>query len=120
LERTNGADQIGDNDQTATKAGIRLNADKLLIGTGKAGLINPQINQVITRITATDLSDEHIAQLCTLKSETGRGGMESKLKAIREFVTSGVGRSSGIFYGKTPQQINYFGTSDFNGTTITH
>lgn len=119
LQRVNGGNQIGDNDETATRAGINIEADELLCGTGVQGVINPQNGEIIKKIKTGNLSNEEIEQLCHGKSATGRGGMKQKLRHHRDFVQSSVGRTSGIFFGKDPQQILKFGTSDFQGTTIT-
>lgn len=84
---------LGDNDILSAMVAVALSADKLIILTNQDGLYdaNPDNNSAAKLIkNVSDVSFE-IEKLCSEeKSDTGLGGMLSKMRATKHAVSSGV------------------------------
>lgn len=84
---------IGDNDSLSAKVAVGLQADKLIILTNINGLYtcNPIHNKDAKLIKEVTNINQKIENVCSPdKSELGRGGMISKIKAARYATHGGV------------------------------
>lgn len=110
---------FGDNDVLSALVASKIEADQLVILTDVAGVFdkNPKLHRDAKVISVlTNIKD--IVPLDTAgKSQLGRGGMETKLKAVK--IASVCGIKSVIASGQEPQVlIKVAQGKDFNGTSI--
>ncbi len=84
---------FGDNDSLAAMLAIAVKADVLLLLTNQPGLLSgdPHKDKDAKLISVVTRVDKEIERLCSkTMSESGRGGMISKVKAAQQAVFAGV------------------------------
>lgn len=89
---------VGDNDQLAVMVAEATDADKLILLTEADGLYNknPKDPDAI-RFDVVDYKDDFSGVKFAAKTSVGRGGMDTKLKAVRKLTPNGVDVIIGTF-----------------------
>lgn len=98
---------FGDNDSLAAMLAIAVKADVLMLLTNQPGLLSgdPKLDKNAKLISVVTRVDREIERLCSkTMSESGRGGMISKVKAAQQAVFAGV--TTFIADGREPRIIN--------------
>jgi glutamate 5-kinase len=97
---------FGDNDSLAAMLAIAVQADVLLLLTNQPGLLNgdPQKDKEAKLISLVTRVDKEIERLCSKSmSQSGRGGMISKVKAAQQAIFAGI--TTFIADGRQPHII---------------
>jgi glutamate 5-kinase len=97
---------FGDNDALAAMLAIAVKADVLLLLTDQPGLLSgdPKKDKDAKLISVVTRVDKEIERLCSkTMSESGRGGMISKVKAAQQAIFAGV--TTFIADGRQPHII---------------
>jgi glutamate 5-kinase len=94
---------VGDNDQLAVMITEATDADKLILLTEADGLFNknPKDPDAI-RFDVVDFKDNFSGVKFAAKTNVGRGGMDTKLKAVRKLTPNGVDVIIGTFQIENP------------------
>ncbi len=94
---------VGDNDQLAVMITEATDAEKLFLLTEADGLfnMNPKDPKAI-RIDVVDFKDDFSEVKFAAKTSVGRGGMDTKLKAVRKLTPNGVDVMIGTFLTESP------------------
>lgn len=94
---------VGDNDQLAVMIAQATDAEKLILLTEADGLYNknPKEKDAI-RFDVIDFQDDFSGVKFAAKTTVGRGGMDTKLKAVRKLTPLGVDVIIGTFIEASP------------------
>lgn len=94
---------VGDNDQLAVMIAQATDADKLILLTEADGLYNknPKEPDAI-RFNVIDFKEDFSSVKIASKTSVGRGGMDTKLKAVRKLTPNGVDVIIGTFLKPNP------------------
>jgi glutamate 5-kinase len=94
---------VGDNDQLAVMITEATDAEKLILLTEADGLFNknPKDPDAI-RFDVVDFKDNFSGVKFAAKTNVGRGGMDTKLKAVRKLTPNGVDVIIGTFQIENP------------------
>ncbi len=94
---------VGDNDQLAVMIAQVADAEKLLLLTEADGLFNknPKEKDAI-RFDEVDFTDNFAGVKIAAKTSVGRGGMDTKLKAVRKLTPLGIDVILGTFLIENP------------------
>ena len=94
---------VGDNDQLAVMVTEATDAEKLILLTEADGLFNknPKEHDAI-RFDVVDFKDDFSGVKFAAKTSVGRGGMDTKLKAVRKLTPNGVDVIIGTFLIENP------------------
>ncbi len=94
---------VGDNDQLAVMITEATDAEKLLLLTEADGLYNknPKEKDAI-RFEVINFKDDFSGVKFAAKTSIGRGGMDTKLKAVRKLTPNGVDVMIGTFLTERP------------------
>lgn len=94
---------VGDNDQLAVMVTEATDAEKLVLLTEADGLFNknPKDADAI-RFDEVDFKDDFSGVKFAAKTSIGRGGMDTKLKAVRKLTPNGVDVIIGTFLISNP------------------
>ncbi len=89
---------VGDNDQLAVMMAQALDAEKLILLTEADGLYNKNPKEAdALRFDEVDFTDEFTGVKIAAKTSVGRGGMDTKLQAVRKLTPLGVDVIIGTF-----------------------
>lgn len=109
---------VGDNDQLAVMISEATDADKLILLTEADGLFNknPKEEGAI-RFDEVDFKDDFSGVKFAAKTSVGRGGMDTKIKAVRKLTPLGVDVIIGTFLieGPIERLLNRKGGTLFKG-----
>lgn len=94
---------VGDNDQLAVMIAEATDAEKLILLTEADGLFNknPKESDAV-RFDVVDFKDDFSGVKFAAKTSVGRGGMDTKLKAVRKLTPIGVDVIIGTFLIDSP------------------
>lgn len=94
---------VGDNDQLAAMMTEAVDAESLILLTEADGLFdkNPK-DPTAKRLSEIDFSDDFSSVQIATKTSVGRGGMDTKLMAIRKLTPLGINVILGTFDIATP------------------
>lgn len=94
---------VGDNDQLAVMMSEATDASKLILLTEADGLYNknPKDPDAV-RFDVVDFKDDFSGIKFAAKTSVGRGGMDTKLKAVRKLTPNGVDVIIGTFLIESP------------------
>jgi glutamate 5-kinase len=94
---------VGDNDQLAVMMAEASDAEKLILLSEADGLFNknPKENDA-KRFETVDFNDDFSGVKIATKTSVGRGGMDTKLKAVRKLTPLGVDVILGTFLQDRP------------------
>lgn len=94
---------VGDNDQLAVMMAEATDAEKLILLTEADGLYNknPKEKDAV-RFDIVDFKDDFSGVKFAAKTSVGRGGMDTKLKAVRKLTPLGVDVIIGTFLIDSP------------------
>lgn len=94
---------VGDNDQLAVMITEATDAEKLILLTEADGLFNknPKESDAV-RFEVIDFKDDFSGVKFAAKTSVGRGGMDTKLKAVRKLTPNGVDVIIGTFLTEGP------------------
>lgn len=94
---------VGDNDQLAVMITEATDAEKLILLTEADGLFNknPKEHDAV-RFDVVDFKDDFSGVKFAAKTSVGRGGMDTKIKAVRKLTPNGVDVIIGTFLTETP------------------
>lgn len=94
---------VGDNDQLAVMITEATDAEKLILLTEADGLFNknPKDSDAV-RYDVVDFKDDFSGVKFAAKTSVGRGGMDTKLKAVRKLTPIGVDVIIGTFLIENP------------------
>jgi glutamate 5-kinase len=94
---------VGDNDQLAVMIAQVSDAEKLILLTEADGLYNKNPKEAdAVRFDEIDFSDDFSGVKFAAKTSVGRGGMDTKLKAVRKLTPLGVDVLIGSFIIENP------------------
>lgn len=94
---------VGDNDQLAVMMALVSDAEKLILLTEADGLFNKNPKDAdATRFDEIDFKDDFSGVKFAAKTSVGRGGMDTKLKAVRKLTPLGVDVIIGSFLLENP------------------
>lgn len=94
---------VGDNDQLAVMITEATDAEKLILLTEADGLFNKNPKEVdAVRFDVVDFKDDFSGVKFAAKTTVGRGGMDTKLKAVRKLTPIGVDVIIGTFLIESP------------------
>jgi glutamate 5-kinase len=94
---------VGDNDQLAVMITEATDAEKLILLTEADGLFNKNPKEPdAVRFDVVDFKDDFSGVKIASKTSVGRGGMDTKLKAVRKLTPNGVDVIIGTFLTKDP------------------
>lgn len=94
---------VGDNDQLAVMIAEATDAEKLILLTEADGLYNKNPKEPdAVRFDVVDFKDDFSGVKFAAKTSVGRGGMDTKLKAVRKLTPNGVDVIIGTFLIKNP------------------
>jgi glutamate 5-kinase len=94
---------VGDNDQLAVMVVEATDAEKLILLTEADGLYNKNPKEAdAKRFDVVDFKDDFSGVKFAAKTSVGRGGMDTKLKAVRKLTPNGVDVIIGSFLEKSP------------------
>ena len=89
---------VGDNDQLAVMIAEATDAEKLILLTEADGLFNKNPKETdAKRFDVVDFKDDFSGVKFAAKTSVGRGGMDTKLKAVRKLTPNGVDVIIGTF-----------------------
>jgi glutamate 5-kinase len=109
---------VGDNDQLAVMVTEATDAEKLILLTEADGLFNKNPKEAdAIRFDVIDFKDDFATVKFAAKTSIGRGGMDTKLKAVRKLTPIGVDVIMGTFLEETPlsRLLNGTGGTLFKG-----
>jgi glutamate 5-kinase len=94
---------VGDNDQLAVMVAQAIDAEKLILLTEADGLFNknPKDPDAL-RFDEIDFTDDFAGVKFAAKTSVGRGGMSTKIKAVRKLTPLGVDVIIGTFLAENP------------------
>lgn len=96
---------VGDNDQLAVMIAQVADAEKLILLTEADGLFNKNPKEPdAVRFDEIDFKDDFSGVKFAAKTSVGRGGMDTKLKAVRKLTPLGVDVIIGTFLTDHPLQ----------------
>ncbi len=94
---------VGDNDQLAVMIAEATDAEKLILLTEADGLFNKNPKEAdAKRFDEVDFKDDFSGVKFAAKTSVGRGGMDTKLKAVRKLTPLGVDVIIGTFLIEKP------------------
>jgi glutamate 5-kinase len=94
---------VGDNDQLAVMMAEATDAEKLILLTEADGLYNKNPKEAdAVRFDVVDFKDDFSGVKFAAKTTVGRGGMDTKLKAVRKLTPLGVDVIIGTFLIEKP------------------
>ncbi len=94
---------VGDNDQLAVMITEATDAEKLILLTEADGLFNKNPKEAdAVRFDVVDFKDDFSGVKFAAKTTVGRGGMDTKLKAVRKLTPIGVDVIIGTFLIESP------------------
>jgi glutamate 5-kinase len=94
---------VGDNDQLAVMITEATDAEKLILLTEADGLYNKNPKDPeAKRFDVIDFQDDFSGVTFAAKTSVGRGGMDTKLKAVRKLTPNGVDVIIGTFLTEVP------------------
>lgn len=94
---------VGDNDQLAVMITEATDAEKLILLTEADGLFNKNPKEPdAKRFDVVDFKDDFSGVKFAAKTSVGRGGMDTKLKAVRKLTPIGVDVIIGTFLAASP------------------
>lgn len=94
---------VGDNDQLAVMITEATDAEKLILLTEADGLFNKNPKEAdAVRFDVVDFKDDFSGVKFAAKTSIGRGGMDTKLKAVRKLTPIGVDVIIGTFLIDNP------------------
>lgn len=94
---------VGDNDQLAVMIAEATDAEKLILLTEADGLFNKNPKEAdAKRFDEIDFKDDFSGVKFAAKTTVGRGGMDTKLKAVRKLTPLGVDVIIGTFLIENP------------------
>lgn len=94
---------VGDNDQLAVMIAEATDAEKLILLTEADGLFNKNPKEPdALRFDVVDFKDDFSGVKFAAKTSVGRGGMDTKLKAVRKLTPIGVDVIIGTFLIESP------------------
>ncbi len=94
---------VGDNDQLAVMMAEATDAEKLILLTEADGLYNKNPKEIdAVRFDVVDFTDDFAGVKFAAKTSVGRGGMDTKLKAVRKLTPLGVDVIIGTFLVQSP------------------
>lgn len=94
---------VGDNDQLAVMIAEATDAEKLILLTEADGLFNKNPKEPdAVRFDVVDFKDDFSGVKFAAKTSVGRGGMDTKLKAVRKLTPNGVDVIIGTFLTENP------------------
>ncbi len=94
---------VGDNDQLAVMMTEATDAEKLILLTEADGLYNKNPKEAdAIRFDVVDFKDDFSGVKFAAKTSVGRGGMDTKLKAVRKLTPLGVDVIIGTFLTESP------------------
>lgn len=112
---------VGDNDQLAVMITEVADAEKLILLTEADGLYNKNPKDVdAVRFDEVDFRDDFSSVKFAAKTSVGRGGMDTKLKAVRKLTPLGVDVIIGTFLTQNPltRLLDKKGGSLFKGNPL--
>lgn len=94
---------VGDNDQLAVMVAQAIDAEKLILLTEADGLFNknPKDPDAV-RFDEIDFKDDFSGVRFAAKTSVGRGGMDTKIKAVRKLTPLGIDVLIGTFLVDSP------------------
>ncbi len=121
LQKIRGGD-FGDNDKLTTLiANICseiFQEVEIIINTTADGVLNEN-KKIIKKIQVKKLTTPYIKKICQTKNSTlGTGGMENKLKNIRNFITKNKKTKVFVINGKKPEKLKEIVLKKQNGGTM--
>lgn len=94
---------VGDNDQLAVMITEATDAEKLILLTEADGLYNKNPKEAdAVRFDVIDFKDDFSGVKFAAKTSVGRGGMDTKIKAVRKLTPNGVDVIIGTFMTESP------------------
>lgn len=94
---------VGDNDQLAVMITEATDAEKLILLTEADGLFNKNPKEVdAKKFDEVDFKEDFSEVKIAAKTSIGRGGMDTKLKAIRKLTPNGIDVLIGTFLTEFP------------------
>lgn len=94
---------VGDNDQLAVMMAEATDAEKLILLTEADGLYNKNPKEPdAVRFDEVDFKDDFSGVKFAAKTSVGRGGMDTKLKAVRKLTPLGIDVIIGTFLIENP------------------
>lgn len=94
---------VGDNDQLAVMMAEATDAEKLILLTEADGLFNKNPKEAdAVRFDEVDFKDDFSGVKFAAKTAVGRGGMDTKLKAVRKLTPLGIDVIIGTFLSESP------------------
>ncbi len=94
---------VGDNDQLAVMITEATDSEKLVLLTEADGLFNKNPKELdAQRFDEVDFKDDFSGVRFAAKTSVGRGGMDTKLKAVRKLTPLGVDVIIGTFLVESP------------------
>jgi glutamate 5-kinase len=94
---------VGDNDQLAVMVAQATDAEKLILLTEADGLFNKNPKEPdAVRFDEIDFQDDFAGVKFAAKTSVGRGGMDTKLKAVRKLTPLGIDVIIGTFLIDSP------------------
>lgn len=94
---------VGDNDQLAVMVTEATDAEKLILLTEADGLFDKNPKEAdAKRFDVVDFRDDFSGVRFAAKTSVGRGGMDTKLKAVRKLTPNGVDVIIGTFLTESP------------------
>ncbi len=94
---------VGDNDQLAVMIAEATDAEKLILLTEADGLFNKNPKELdAIRFDVVDFQDDFSGVKFAAKTSVGRGGMDTKLKAVRKLTPLGIDVIIGTFLIENP------------------
>lgn len=94
---------VGDNDQLAVMVTEATDAEKLILLTEADGLYNKNPREPdAVRFDIVDFKDDFSGIKFAAKTSVGRGGMNTKLKAVRKLTPNGIDVIIGTFLTDSP------------------
>lgn len=94
---------VGDNDQLAVMVAQASDAEKLILLTEADGLYNKNPKEAdAVRFDEVDFKDDFAGVVFAAKTSVGRGGMDTKLKAVRKLTPLGIDVIIGTFLSEEP------------------
>ncbi len=112
---------VGDNDQLAVMMTQASDAEKLILLSEADGLFDKNPKEVgAQRLAEIDFRDDFSSVKIATKTSVGRGGMDTKLKAVRKLTPLGVDVILGTFLEIRPisRLLHHKGGTTFKGNPV--
>jgi glutamate 5-kinase len=112
---------VGDNDQLAVMMTEASDAEKLILLSEADGLFNKNPKELgAVRFDEVDFRDDFLNVKIAAKTSVGRGGMDTKLKAVRKLTPLGVDVILGSYLHDKPvsRLLLHKGGTNFKGNPV--